>query len=221
MRRTISSRALIIATAAAILLLAAGTAEAHPAQPPASGKPASVRAYPGMLSAAAEALKLDRGELKRKLENGRSLADIAKERGVSKDELIRRLTEAAAKRIDAKVAEGKLPAARAEQLKARLRSRIEAAVDSRDLLNPIRRHPGGLHLLDKIARVIGIPKNELKSRLAKGQSIAEIAKSKGMSEDELIAKLKDSLTDELRRFVRMKHFPGKPATFPDSGTSRG
>jgi len=219
MSRTISIRALLAATAAAVLLFAVRTAEAHPAQPPADGKPASVHAHPGMLSAAAEALKLDRDELRRKLKEGRTLAEIAAERGVPKDELIRRLVESAARRLDAKVAEGKLPAARADQLKTRLRSRIEAAVDSRNLLSPIHPHPGRLYLLHKVASVIGIPTGELKALLAEGRSIAEIAKSRGISEDELIGKLKDSLTDELRRLIRMKHPAGKSATFSHPGTS--
>jgi hypothetical protein len=174
-------------------------------------------AHPGMLAAAAEVLKLNRDELRRELKAGRTLADIAARRGIGKDELIRRLSEAAAKRIDAKVAEGRLPAARAEQLKDRLRAHIEAAVDSRDLLVPIHRHPGHRFLMHKIASVLGILQSELNSRLAEGRSIAEIAKSKGMSEDELIGKLKDSLTDELRRFVRMKH-PVRPAPDGKTGT---
>jgi DNA-directed RNA polymerase specialized sigma subunit len=71
-----------------------------------------------------------------------------------------------------------------------------------------------MFLMHKIASVLGISKDELKSRLAGGQSIAEIAKSRGISEEKLIEKLKDSLTDELRHFVRMKHparKPGAPA----------
>ena len=222
MKRTISIRALLAAIGAAVLLFAVQAADAHPARSSENKKPASAHAYPGLLAAAAEALKLDRDELRRELKAGRTLAEIAAERGVGKDELIRRLAEAAAKRIDAKVAEGRLPAERAKQLKTRLRSRIEAAVDSRDLLRPvIHGHPGRLYLLHKIASVLGIPKSELKARLAEGQSLAEIAKSKGISEDELINRLKDSLTDELRRFVRMKHPAGKTATFPQPGTSGG
>lgn len=183
-----------------------------------SDKPAGPgHAHPGLLTAAAEVLKLDRDELRRELKAGRTLAEIAARRGIGKDELVRRLSEAAAKRIDAKVAEGRLPAARAGQLKASLRAHIGAAVDSRDLLVPIHRHPGHRFLLHKIATVLGIPQGELKSRLAEGRSIAEIAKSKGMSEDELIGKLKDSLTDELRRFVRMKH-PVRPTPDGKAGT---
>lgn len=67
-----------------------------------------------------------------------------------------------------------------------------------------RRHPGHMAVMSKIASVLGMSKDELRSKLASGMSIAEIAKSKGISEDQLIDRLKDSLTDELRQFVRMK-----------------
>ena len=119
--------------------------------------------------------------------------------------LARRLAEDAEKRLDARVAEGRLSASRAAQLKASIKAHIEAAVDSRDLLKPIHRHPGHRFLMHKIAAVLGMPGSELESRLAEGRSIAEIAKSRGLSEDQLIEKLKDSLSEELRHFVRMKH----------------
>ena len=201
-----------LAAGVAALVFAAQAAGAHPdhRQAAAGARPAekaeaSGYAHAGMLANAAEVLKIDRDDLRRELKEGRTLAEIAAKRGVAKEDLIRRLSEAAAKRIDARVAEGRLDASRAGRLKESLRAHIEAAVDSRDLLRPIHRHPGHRFLMHKVAAVLGIPKDELKSRLAQGQSIAEIAKSRGISEDQLIGKLKDSLTDELRQFVRMKH----------------
>lgn len=207
MRRKVSIHAALAAGMAAVLLFAAQTAAAHPDKGKAADKAraSSGYAHAGILSAAAEMLKLDREELRRELKEGKTLAEIAAKRGVGKDELIRGLSEAAAKRIDAKVAEGRLTAERAGQLKAGLQARIEALVDSRGALRPPLRHPGRMFLMHKIASVLGVSKSELESRLAEGKSIAEIAKSRGMSEDRLIEKLKDSLTDELRQFVRMKH----------------
>jgi len=215
MRRNLSIHAALAASLAAALLLAAQTAAAQPDKERTADKAhAAGDAHAGILAAAADILKLDRDELRRELKAGKTLAEIAAKRGVGKDELIRRLSESAAKRIDARVAEGRLAAERAERIKAGLHARIEAAVDSRDALRPLHRHPGHMFLMHKIASVLGISKDELKSRLAGGQSIAEIAKSRGISEEKLIEKLKDSLTDELRHFVRMKHparKPGAPA----------
>lgn len=211
MRRKFSIHAALAAGLAAVLLFAAQTAAAHPDKGQAADK-ARVSGYAqaGILSAAADILKLDRDELRRELKEGKTLAEIAAKKGIGKDELIRRLSEAAAKRIDARVAEGRLTAARAREIKSGLQAHIEAAVDSRDILRPLHRHPGHLFMMHKIASVLGMSKDELKSRLAEGKSIAEIAKSKGISEDRLIEKLKDSLTEELRQFVRMKHPVRKP-----------
>ncbi|REK52054.1 MAG: hypothetical protein C6W55_17660 [Thermobacillus sp.] len=211
MRRKFSIHAALAAGLAAVLLFAAQTAAAHPDKGRAADKAqASGYVHAGILSAAADILKLNRDELRRELKEGKTLAEIAAKKGIGKDELIRRLSEAAAKRIDARVAEGRLTAARAREIKSGLQAHIEAAVDSRDILRPLHRHPGHLFMMHKIASVLGMSKDELKSRLAEGKSIAEIAKSRGISEDQLIEKLKDSLTDELRHFVRMKHPVRKP-----------
>jgi hypothetical protein len=213
MRRKFGIHAALAAgMAAGALFFAAQAAGAHPdhRQAAAGARPAekaeaSGYAHAGMLANAAEVLKIDRDELRRELKEGKTLAEIAAKRGVAKEELIRRLAETAAKRIDARVAEGRLDASRAERLKEGLKAHIEAAVDSRDLLRPVHLHPGHRFLLHKVASVLGMSKDELRSQLAEGRSIAEIAKSRGLSEDRLIGKLKDSLTDELRQFVRMKH----------------
>jgi|GEM_PF-587226 len=226
MRRRMSIHGAFAAgMAAAVFLVAAQLAGAHPDLPkkeqtgPKSQSVDSVeapsRAHAGMLAAAAEALKLNRDELRRELRKGRTLAELAEQRGIGKEELIRRLAEDAEKRLDARVAEGRLSASRAAQLKASIKAHIEAAVDSRDLLKPIHRHPGHRFLMHKIAAVLGMPGSELESRLAEGRSIAEIAKSRGLSEDQLIEKLKDSLSEELRHFVRMKHPVRKPQDAKD------
>ncbi|MNR26240.1 hypothetical protein D3C85_1434370 [compost metagenome] len=56
----------------------------------------------------------------------------------------------------------------------------------------------------EIAAILGITEEELAAERKAGKSLAEIAEAKGITEDRLIAKIKDSLTDELKNFVERK-----------------
>ncbi|MCV9949455.1 hypothetical protein [Paenibacillus sp. BT-177] len=80
------------------------------------------------------------------------------------------------------------------------------------------KRPGGLnhHLNEKVARLLGITPVQLEKELGQGKSLAEVAKSKGIQEDQLIDKLKNEMTVDLKRLVNRKG----PITFDrKSGTS--
>ncbi|SPY21990.1 Uncharacterised protein [Paenibacillus polymyxa] len=80
------------------------------------------------------------------------------------------------------------------------------------------KRPGGLnhHLNEKVARLLGITPVQLEKELGQGKSLAEVAKSKGIREDQLIDKLKNEMTVDLKRLVNRKG----PITFDrKSGTS--
>jgi polyhydroxyalkanoate synthesis regulator phasin len=82
------------------------------------------------LAAAAKALGLTEAELRTKLEDGKSLADIAKAQDVSVDTLIKALVAAAEDRIDAAVKAGKLTEAQATERKKNLTQRITDRVNN-------------------------------------------------------------------------------------------
>lgn len=58
--------------------------------------------------------------------------------------------------------------------------------------------------MDRMAEILGMTSEELRAELKAGKSLAEIAKKKGISEDQLIEKMKDSMTEDLRRIVNKK-----------------
>lgn len=68
------------------------------------------------------------------------------------------------------------------------------------------RRPGGWnhHLNEKVAKLLGITPNQLENELGQGKSLADIAKSKGIKEDQLIDKLKNEMTIDLKRLVNRK-----------------
>ena len=69
---------------------------------------------------AAQALGLSTSDLKAELKAGKSVADVANEKGVSLDTVTKALTDAANSALDKAVADGKITQPRADELKAKL-----------------------------------------------------------------------------------------------------
>lgn len=80
------------------------------------------------LEGAAEVLGLTTDEVREGLKEGKSLADMASEQGVSEDDLVAALVEGLQERVDAAVEEGKIDAEKAaertENAEERIRSRV-------------------------------------------------------------------------------------------------
>jgi uncharacterized protein YidB (DUF937 family) len=172
------------------------------------------------------------------LKQGKSLAQIAQEKaGLSKDELEQKLNDAIAAKIDSAVTDGKLKQEQADKLKQELTKRLDKFIDKPMKRGPRPefrhgdRHPGGPMFLmpglpDTLASDLGMTKEELSAALKSGKSLAEIAEAQRISEDQLIQKLKDGLTDKLKRFVESKRVmpPMKdrdPASKPDETGDSG
>jgi hypothetical protein len=86
----------------------------------------------GELDAAASYLGLTEAQLETQLESGKSLAQVAKDRGKSVDGLIQALVDSATKKLDAAVAAGRLTKAQEQQILSGLKQRIT------DLVNGVR-----------------------------------------------------------------------------------
>ena len=87
----------------------------------------------GELDAAAAYLGLTEAQLDEQLDGGKTLAQVAKDRGKSVDGLIQALVDQATKRLDAAVAAGRLTKAQEQQILVGLKQRIT------DFVNGIRR----------------------------------------------------------------------------------
>src|SRR5436309_9448233 len=86
----------------------------------------------GDLSTAASYLGLTAAELDTQLESGKSLAQVAKDRGKSVDGLIQALVDQATKKLDDAVAAGRLTKAQEQQILSGLKQRIT------DFVNGVR-----------------------------------------------------------------------------------
>jgi len=178
------------------------------------------RAY----SDAAAVLGLTVEELQEQLKSGKSLADIAASKGISKKKLISGLTAKTSARLDEAVKSGKLTADTATRLQEKLADKWTERVDVKGLAfapNPKGPHREHRQMMagqfTRIAAIIGISKDELEKRLAEGKSLAEIALAEGISRETLIARIKEDLTPVLEKMIDAKR-PAKPnpASVPKS-----
>jgi hypothetical protein len=121
------------------------------------------------------------------------LEDAAGRLGVEPDELETALVEAAAARVDASAASGRLTEEQAAELKERIRSG-DAGLPGLGLRGappgpggPERRGFGhGPRLLEPAADYLGLEEDELRDRLSEGDSLAEVAEAEGKDVDGLV-----------------------------------
>ena len=95
----------------------------------AKGFKQSVIAKAKRLGPVATLLKMTREEVRAELKAGKSLAEIAAAKGVSKTDLIAAMSAPAKERLAKAVAAGKLTQTRADELAARLTERVTKLVD--------------------------------------------------------------------------------------------
>lgn len=169
----------------------------------------------------ASILGIEQTVLKEEIKQGKTLAQIAQDKAnFTEEALLAKLTESQTKKIDDALSAGKIKQEQADKLKSGLADRLKKIVEAKPKVMDFKEAPprggsmsGGIwgdpH---EIAAVLGITEEDLKTQRKAGKSLAEIAQDKGIAEDQLIAKLKDSLTDELKSFVERKGdvHPGKP-----------
>lgn len=90
---------------------------------------ARVRA--GLVESAAAAIGATPEELRSELKAGKSVADVAGERGAALDDVKARIAADAKAKLDERVAAGKIDQARADELQAKLSERLDAALNKR------------------------------------------------------------------------------------------
>ncbi|WP_339276471.1 hypothetical protein MKY59_05605 [Paenibacillus sp. FSL W8-0426] len=178
-----------------------------------------------MIGETADLLDVGLRELKEQMEQGKTLAQIAKERkGWSESQLLEKLKPTLSQRLDKAANEGCLTKEQAAAAKQSMDQKLLKVI--RTPLKDLRREFAGIagkkppinHKV--IAEFIGITPEELQKQLQSGKSLAEVAKAHGISETQLIDKLKEQLTDDLQRLVHRKGWarpaphdraPGHPA----------
>jgi polyhydroxyalkanoate synthesis regulator phasin len=97
------------------------------------------------LDAAAKYLGITEAQLRTELQNGKSLADVAKAHGKTVDGLVDAVVDEAKTRLDAAVKAGKLTQAQANEMLSDLKDRITDFVNGRFPAPPFGDHHGDRH----------------------------------------------------------------------------
>lgn len=179
-----------------------------------------------LLSETAEVLGMEQSEIQTQLEAGKTFADIAEGKGLTKEVFLQKLIDLETSKIEERLSEGKLTETQAAEQKEKLSDRLEKAIDSSDIgrgghgkENGMGHGLGRFGKTKEIAEILGMTEDELKAGLEEGKTLAELAAAKGISEDDLIQKLKDNMTAPLKEWVNEKHAaPDKKAETTDVET---
>ncbi|GIP37770.1 hypothetical protein J31TS4_10500 [Paenibacillus sp. J31TS4] len=187
-----------------------------------------------VLEQTASLLGIDKEALFTELKAGKTLAQIAQDKaGWSEDVYLEKLTAAVKQTIADAVTAGKLTQEQADKQTSGLADRLKQQIEQTG--QPGGRGPGhgkggfgregfgpgrGLGN-EQVTSILGITQDELMTALSGGKSIAEIAADKGITEEQLIAKIKDGMTDQLKQFVERKGGPRKDKQAPGTDAAAG
>jgi uncharacterized protein YidB (DUF937 family) len=142
-------------------------------------------------------LGVDVTTLKKDLKAGQSIADVAKSKGISEQTLVTDLTNQLKAKLDKEVSNGKLTADKEKQMLANANTRFTKLIENTKLFNQKR-----YELFKDLTSILGIDAKTLKSDLQSGQSIVDIAQSKGISEQTLLSDLNNKLKERLDQVVK-------------------
>ncbi len=191
----------LVALTTASLLVAGGAGVASAAGSGSGSGPTASSAHPTLkhklaaqaLKIAADKIGVSTADLKAALKSGKSVADVARSKNVDPADVVKALVGAADKKIDTAVTNGKLSADKATKLKANLADRATNLINNTHLNKAhvkaaryARRH----HLVKQggniAAQTIGISPQALRTAAKGGQSVAEVATSKGVAPQKVI-----------------------------------
>lgn len=175
-----------------------------------------------LLKQTATLLNVEESAVSAQLEQGLTWAQIAAAAGLTEEDYLAKLVSAQTAAIGEAVTAGKLTQEQADKLTTSLSDHLKKQIErtgpkqkdaagtdanGQKIGKGIRGEHGlrgGFASNADLAAILGITEDELSTLLQEGKSLAEIAESKGITSDDLTAKIKDSLTDELKTFIDRK-----------------
>lgn len=141
-----------------------------------------------------ELLNISAEQLKDEMKDGKTLVAIAKEHDVSEDQLKDFMVKEMTARIDKGVEEGRIPAEKAEQMKARMDQRVS------DMINGKRPMHHGFRD-SKLPALLNISHEELKKEMKDGKTLVTIAKEHDVSEQQLKDFIVKEMTERINKGV--------------------
>lgn len=160
-----------------------------------------------------ELLKMDAETFKKEMKSGKTLAAIAKEHGVSEQNLTDFITKQMTQGIDDGVKAGRLTADQAAKMKTDMPSRIADMINGK---GPIHKGPGprpGHGPFDdtKLLELLKLDKDTLRTEIKSGKTLAAIAGEHGVSEQELKDFFTSQMTQRIEEDVKAGRLPADRA----------
>jgi hypothetical protein len=173
-------------------------------------------------------LSVEQSVVQDALKAGKTLSAFAVEKGLTEADYVAKLVAAETTAINAEVTAGKITQAQADQILTGLSDRLTKQVQStrpdggRDGRGGGHGGPGGglFGNPEVLTQILGITQDELRTELEAGKSILDVATAKGISEDDLVSKIKDGMTDSIKKHVEQKGTDRKrPVGTPSANTT--
>ncbi|UKS26440.1 hypothetical protein LOZ80_33810 [Paenibacillus sp. HWE-109] len=180
-----------------------------------------------LIAQTATILGVEQSVVQDAVKSGKTLAAFAVEKGLTEADYVAKLVAAETTSINAEVTAGKLTQEQADKKLSGLSDRLTKQVESTrpEGGQEGRRGPGGhggpggfFGNPELVTSILGITQDELRTELEAGKSLVDVATSKGISEDDLISKIKDGLTDSIKKQVEQK---GTDHKRPDGKAGKG
>jgi hypothetical protein len=154
------------------------------------------------LEAAAKYLGLSESDLRGKLNDGQSLAEVAKAQNKDVDGLQQAILASAKSDLDAAVKDKRITQAQADRLHDGLKDRIDDIVNGEMRIHRVGRpfHAG----LDAAASYLGLSESALREKLDDGQSLAQVAKAQSKDVEGLKQAIVDDTKADLDKAVADK-----------------
>ncbi|WP_067936877.1 hypothetical protein [Alicyclobacillus kakegawensis] len=146
----------------------------------------------------AKILGIDINTLKADLKSGQTLAQIAQSKGISEQTLISKLEVDFKQYLNQAVQNGKLTANKEQAIIQKFDSNVQKLVEHKFTAHPAKR----AQALKAIAQILGVSEQTLLQDLKNGQSIAQVAESKGISVDSLVSQLTAKVKAHLDQAVQ-------------------
>lgn len=181
-----------------------------------------------LVAQTATILSVEQSVVQDALKAGKTLSAFAVEKGLTEADYVAKLVAAETTSINAEVTAGKLTQAQADQMLSGLSDRLTKQVQSshpeggREGRGGGHGGPGGglFGNPEVLTQILGITQDELRTELEAGKSILDVATAKGISEDDLVSKIKDGMTDSIKKHVQQKGTDRKrPVGTPSTNTT--
>jgi len=154
----------------------------------------------GLIKATADATGLTNAQVVEQLKAGKSLTQIAQEKGKSADTIIAAVRTELKQRLDKAVTNKRLTQAKADEMLATFDKNAPTVIQDATLGQNIQqrqdqRQKGAAAsvLIKATSAVTGLTAKEITTELKAGKSLAQIAQSKGKTADDILAKAKELL----------------------------